>query len=823
MIKIIVTTLALIASATSGAQLTHSANSPLLAGTKSAKKNLSTEDNYNLTLKKEALGHFFLLKTSLIDSPPAPTGNPMASKVIFFKKSGPFIGMFESTSGKVVTDSVKTQILLAKFPILNETNTSITFNFEEGMKTLFLKGSYYIAREGSDPSKESSYIVHESFLNKVELVNKHIFIEQFLRVETPASGKEPAEISPVHIKYDFSTYTKNENFTPTPSPGFYNVGYFENHPIYPVDADGNINEYTATYIKKFDISKPVTYYITDNTPAKWRAAVEEGVLYWNKAFGREVLKVAALPKDASIFEPGYNIVQWLDWDTAGFAYAATSSDPLTGEVQNAHVFMTSSFAIGSYQTAKTYFERFKKEDHTNKKVFGLKGFASAITCENSEQRAEADLERFNALVETMEEKELSEQEKEIIYTRYVADYIREVVAHEVGHTLGFRHNFAASLDTNIDSKNYDKISKHYLLTGEVDSEVIPGSSVMDYTPGFFSSLAGAKIRLEESALLYDQHVVDVAYKGASSYSNLHFCTDDHAGEFFDCYRFDAFNNVLEEKKYGSERSMKNIAHGLLKDTFNFLSNDQLTHEEKISKFDTIYLNGTSDGLYMAKNRFKELALRAKKGAKSIKSGSNLETEFLKIGGLSHNLIEFITPKKKEGILLSDYSRMFITHFLDLSKSYYQEYLTPELEEKLNEAAKKYALEMESSFLYEALPHITTEFHYKDDNFNKDFSNLVKVLFSTKSEEELVQGIYTPYYNYKAGEKSLRKRASAFLHFDFFPKSYSFKRTIKNLKSELAEDLSQLESMISSLYGSLEQAPDAIYDYFFQEKEEIYRN
>ena len=822
MIKLIMMSTLLLLSSTSQARMLHSKESPLLVGAKSSKKTLSTEDNYNLTLKKSALEHLFLMKTAMIDNPPAPTGNPMGSKVIFFKKNGPFIGMFETTTGKVVTDSLSTQILLAKFPIISESEDLITFNYEEGMKTLFLKGSYYIARPGSDPTEESSYRVLESFLNRVELVGKHIFIEQFLRVESPAQGKEPASISPIHIKYDFSTYVPNEGFTPTLSPGFTNVGYFENHPTYSTDANGEIVETPVTYVKKFDISKPITFYTTDNTPKKWEKAVQDGVLYWNKAFGKEVIKVATLPSTASIFEPGYNIVQWLDWDTAGFAYAASSSDPLTGEIQNAHVFMTSSFAIGSYKSAKTYLSRLEKEDITPRKL-GLLGFTSALNCNDGTDRASADKQRLENFIGEVEGKSFTDEQKEEMYTRYVADYIRQVVAHEVGHTLGFRHNFAASLETSIDSKNYDSISLKYLTTGIIDSDVVPGSSVMDYTPGFFSSFAGAKIRLEEDALLYDQHVVNVSYKGANPYSELLFCTDDHAEKFYDCFRFDAFKNVLEEKKYNYERSLKNIVHILLNGHFSFINDTTLTEEQKLEKFDSVFVNGFSDGLYMANNRFKELVTRAAKGSQSITGNlTALKDDFDAIGGMSKVLFEDITPTLKDGVLISNNSRKFISSFKAIIPSYFGENLTTKIAEKLEGVASKYAQEMEPAFLLTTVPLLTQEYEYRDASFVDSISNLSKVILRTKSTEvDSVEGIKAPLFSLKVGDKSLRGLTSSFINFDFFPESYSFKRSIKRLKHELSKDILSLKEEITLIYGDIDSVPDNVYDFYMTEELEVY--
>ena len=838
--KIIVLALMLTNSVFGQTNIAHTESAPLISATKSAKKSLTTNDNYNLTLKNQAFGHLFLMHTSIIDNPPAATGNPLAAKVVYFKRNANFVAMFESTSGKLVTSSVTTEILLAKFPVIFKTDNDVTFNFEEGMKILFQKSSYYIANPKADPKQESTYQILESFINKVELRKNHIYIDQFLRVESAATARSAAAISPVQIKYTFSSYKKNENFKPVASPGFDHVGYFENFPVYPTDAEGNIVETSVVHIKKFDITKDITFHVTNNVPKQYKQAVVDGIKYWNKAFKRELIKVETLPKDVTIHEPGYNIVQWLKWDTAGFAYAASNSDPLTGEINQAHVFMTSSFATNSYKGVKKTLKRLLIEDKNVQGHMGLEGFHSAKLCESYEQRKDAEISRLKELDTELESSDYTELEKEVMYVRYVSDYIREVVAHEVGHTLGFRHNFAASLATTVNSENYNKIGKKYLTTGNIAPEVKVGSSVMDYTPGYFSSFIGAKIRLETTALDYDQHVVNISYNGADAFSDKTYCTDDHADKFYDCFRFDAFSNVVEEKQFFMEESLKRLGHILVGTKFAFLNDFELNRDSKMTLIKHMENTAETDVSWYAKNRFKVLATKAKKGQVSIKirrsvpfnpessmgmenfykeNIKNLKKDFNKIGGISKALITNITPTFDGKEWISPLGRII----LDSSKALFPKYY-PELkdEELRNESMKKiteYVVSFDRKFVFMAIQYIDQSYSYQEENFSASIYNLSSTILDTKSSARIFENIdyNSPVFNYKTNGKSVRKEAVDLLKSKFFSDSHSFQRKMKKLRAKAYKTFTGFESTIITSFGDIDSTPDDVYDYYMNEK------
>jgi len=113
----------------------HSEKTPFIYGVRSFNKSLGAmPSDYDITLVKGlAFNHKFLLKTSIISSLPVPTGRSLSSKVVKFERKGKTVYLFESSTGKLSSLSLPTKILLAEFPILWETEKTITIDFKKGI------------------------------------------------------------------------------------------------------------------------------------------------------------------------------------------------------------------------------------------------------------------------------------------------------------------------------------------------------------------------------------------------------------------------------------------------------------------------------------------------------------------------------------------------------------------------------------------------------------------------------------------------------------------------------------------------------------------
>ena len=146
---------------------------------------------------------------------------------------------------------------------------------------------------------------------------------------------------------------------------------------------------------------PIVFYIDSGAPEPIRSALVDGAEWWAEAFEAagysDGYRVEILPEDAHPLDIRYNVVQWVHRQTRGWSYGGGVSDPRTGEMLKGHV------NLGSL-------------------------------------RVRQDRMIFEGLVGTAKTDSGADDDP----VELALDRIRQLSAHEVGHALGFAHNFAAS-------------------------------------------------------------------------------------------------------------------------------------------------------------------------------------------------------------------------------------------------------------------------------------------------------------------------------------------------------------------------------------------
>ena len=175
--------------------------------------------------------------------------------------------------------------------------------------------------------------------------------------------------------------------------------------------------------------KPIVYYLDPGTPEPIRSALMEGTAWWNQAFEaagyKNAFQVKLLPPDADPMDVRYNLVQWVHRSTRGWSYGASIIDPRTGEIIKGKV------TLGSLRVRQDYLI-----------AQGLVGDFSGAMNPAADPMLQMSLDR-----------------------------LRQLAAHEVGHTLGLPHNYVASTQGR--------------------------ASVMDY-PTMVAKLKGANIDLSDA-------------------------------------------------------------------------------------------------------------------------------------------------------------------------------------------------------------------------------------------------------------------------------------------------------------------------------------
>ena len=167
--------------------------------------------------------------------------------------------------------------------------------------------------------------------------------------------------------------------------------------------------------------KPIVYYVDNGAPEPIRSALVEGASWWNAAFEaagfKNAFQVKVLPEGADPMDLRYNMINWVHRSTRGWSYGGSVTDPRTGEIIKGNV------TLGSLRIRQDY-------------LIGtglIPVFASSGQGEGGcEFGAVADLDYLAALDPATDAAAMS------------LARIRQLSAHEVGHTLGLAHNFAAS-------------------------------------------------------------------------------------------------------------------------------------------------------------------------------------------------------------------------------------------------------------------------------------------------------------------------------------------------------------------------------------------
>ena len=501
-------------------------------------------EKHRIGIATASLEKEFLLQSSLMNQQPLAMSSGLKSRIVMFKEFNNELLMLEASDGHLISDDFPSRLLLAKFPITEKSGDYIFFDFNAGMSKIFVNGDWYSAaaeQPGYDPSF-NAVTVSLSFLEDVTFVGNRMSIRQIAQLANDGST------STVEVKYYLEPYGNRDGFQPSSPADGRKMGFFTTAPRY--DA---MTGKTQAFATKFDSRKEIVFGISANTPGAYQEAVRDGILYWNRAFSNNPIKAVLAPEGVTAPSYDYNMIQWVRWDDAGFAYADAQSDPRTGEIRHAQVFMTSVFAISGRERAKRLLEKLNQPESSQKTMVSLQGFHQQPLCDRMQSQQLKHM--LDALIRSdLDDEAILEVSK---------DYVREVIAHEVGHTLGLRHNFAGSLYQNYDPFERQQVFQQYLREAQAPLGAVPSSSVMEYQPFEEASISGDLIEKGFAALDYDRKAIQALYEGKSfSLQELPpFCSDGRG--FADCQTFDLGRNPLESALWYLDQNTNLLVESLV--------------------------------------------------------------------------------------------------------------------------------------------------------------------------------------------------------------------------------------------------------------------
>ena len=230
-----------------------------------------------------------------------------------------------------------------------------------------------------------------------QAITVHIH-HSFIRL--PDDNYEPISYDPrsgvIGLRYDSGGYADYA----TAIGGDLTVNFARRHRLAKKDPSAEVSEAV----------EPIIYYLDRGAPEPVRSALLDGARWWNQAFEtagyKDAFQVKLLPEDADPMDVRYNVIQWVHRSTRGWSYGASVLDPRTGEILKGHV------SLGSLRVRQDYL------------------IAEGLLAPYADEAVPAEMLKMSLA------------------------RIRQLSAHEVGHTLGFEHNFAASTQDRASVMDY---------------------------------------------------------------------------------------------------------------------------------------------------------------------------------------------------------------------------------------------------------------------------------------------------------------------------------------------------------------------------------
>jgi hypothetical protein len=219
--------------------------------------------------------------------------------------------------------------------------------------------------------------------------------------------------------------------------------------------------------------KPIVYYIDRTVPTEWRPWVRAGILEWNKAFEdagfRNAIQVLDAPNDTlwNAEDARYSTVRWTATHRSVYAIGPSNVDPRTGEILNADVLVSASWI----QAWRGESGEYVAPDAAIHSVFVEDTAATNAATETHLCSLSEGLRRQGTLTRAVLAAS-SKGASRAASRLYIGQALKVLIMHEIGHTLGLRHNFRGSAGisrSQIANKAYTRA--HGL-----------GVSVMDYSP-----------------------------------------------------------------------------------------------------------------------------------------------------------------------------------------------------------------------------------------------------------------------------------------------------------------------------------------------------
>lgn len=496
------------------------------------KKEAGRETMY-LELREDQLGQLYFLQATASTGTGGAVvaGDPLSDILFKFATAGddrllmvtPNIN-FTAAEGSPISRSVKRAFAdgyLDSFKIeaRQAERKSMLINVSEMFRNDIAQVSSVLGGNGITGATLGGYSLdkEKTFLQTFKVFPDNLYVEtayHFFRGGSSSfgatlAGGSLADARSLPLRVNFNLFAlDNKGYRPRLADP--RVGYF--YTEFQDFTDDGKDTQMVRYILRWDLEKqdptaklsapkkPIVFWLDNAIPTEYRDSVRDGILMWNKSFQKIGFKDAVVVKqmpDNADFDHAdmrYNVIRWSTTQMPPYgAIALFRTNPLTGQILNAGITVDASL---------TRFTKIEKRQEVDPATF-FQEQPSTATRKLNPYRCELATGAMNeAWFGATALSLLAPAGVNIDEKAYTNNFVRAIVAHEMGHVLGLFHNFSAST----------QLSMEQLKDGKQTAEKGVIASVMDYVPFNIAALRQKNGEYWTSTVgAYDNWAVEYGY------------------------------------------------------------------------------------------------------------------------------------------------------------------------------------------------------------------------------------------------------------------------------------------------------------------------